>query len=511
MRQPYTSIHLPFNFYFVVMVQTRAQGAAKRGRTPEDQDQDPHTRKRQRRTTYHKSAKGPPIQGKSRKQATEDTRDPCPTLSSRPSAAGDTSGNTAADNIDPNNPIDFWRKEGRWPSQLFEPGMERLLARKRSSSALGRKRSNSASSQTPSDQKPREEKSAPYRDPRYKTLLATKGSFMDEYDQGITEESYTTYSTMLNSKQTIPAESLFRDNLFKQTCRMVEDSNEARVIRDITPLIVPSAEVLATYGATGLKCLVESVNEGWNNSISLTRTRPQPDYSVGFRREAFTEDQLKKLSPFIGDFITGDLSFFMATYYMYFPFLACEVKCGAAALDVADRQNAHSMTMAARAIVELFRLVKRENEVHRQILSFSISHDHRLVRIYGYYPVIDGKETKYYRHPIREFSFTELDGKEKWAAYQFTKNVYDTWMPDHFKRICSAIDQLPSKLDFDVQALSESTGLSQGLENLAASEADSASLLVDGSTKAGQVLTPGTSFSKPGPAKRRKSPIKKIA
>ena len=44
----------------------------------------------------------------------------------------------------------------------------------------------------------------------------------------------------------------------------------------------------------------------------------------------------------------------MATYYMYFPFLTCEVKCGAAALDVADRQNAHSMTLAVRGIVELF-------------------------------------------------------------------------------------------------------------------------------------------------------------
>jgi hypothetical protein len=55
----------------------------------------------------------------------------------------------------------------------------------------------------------------------------------------------------------------------------------------------------------------------------------------------------------------------MATYYMYFPFLTCEVKCGAAALDIADRQNAHSMTLAVRGIVELFRAVKREDEVNR--------------------------------------------------------------------------------------------------------------------------------------------------
>ncbi|CAM6003521.1 unnamed protein product [Sphagnum balticum] len=48
---------------------------------------------------------------------------------------------------------------------------------------------------------------------------------------------------------------------------------------------------------------------------------------------------------------------------MYLPFPTCEVKCGAAALDVADRQNTHSMTLAVRGTVELFRLVKREKEL----------------------------------------------------------------------------------------------------------------------------------------------------
>ncbi|KAL7813248.1 hypothetical protein V8C44DRAFT_349171 [Trichoderma aethiopicum] len=340
--------------------------------------------------------------------------------------------------IDTDDPIEFWRRKGRWPSRLFEPGIERILARKRPSSTLsGRKRANSFSS-TPSDQKPREEKDAQYRDPRYKTLLATKGSFMNESDKGIARESKTAYMTLLTAEQTLPTE------------------NEQRVLRFITPLIVPSAEELAMRG----------MNEGWNNSIPLTGIHPQPDYSVGFRREAFTDAQLEKLSPFVGDFLGGDVSFFMATYYMYFPFLTCEVKCSAAALEVADRQNAHSSTLAARGIVELFRSVKREHELHRQILSFSVSHDNCSVRIYGHYPVIDGThETKYYRHPIHYFFFTALDGKERWTAYRFIKNVYETWAPDHFKRICSAIDQLPTKLDLDVPALSESTGLSQGLES----------------------------------------------
>ena len=120
-----------------------------------------------------------------------------------------------------------------------------------------------------------------------------------------------------------------------------------------------------------------------------------------------------------------DTSFFMATYLMYFPFLTCELKCSAAALDIADRQNAHSITIAVKGIVELFKLVKREKELHREILTFSISHDHRTVRIYGHYLIIKGNETTFYRYPIHTFDFTALDGKEKWMAYKFTKNVYD--------------------------------------------------------------------------------------
>lgn len=237
---------------------------------------------------------------------------------------------------------------------------------------------------------------------------------MRKSELGITDTSKTVCRTLLEAEQTVPEDSLFQDDLFDETCEMIQDRNEAKGIQDIARLIVPSAQSLAIRGAKHLKTLIGSVNEGWDNSIALNKPRPQPDYAVGFKRTAFTEDQLKKIQLFIGGF--SEVSLFMGTYYMYFPFLTCEVKCGAAALDVADRQNVHSMTLAVRSIVELFRLVKREKELHREILAFSISHNHRTVRIYGHYPIIDGSKTTFYRHPIHEFSFTALDGKEKWRA-----------------------------------------------------------------------------------------------
>ncbi len=182
------------------------------------------------------------------------------------------------------------------------------------------------------------------------------------------------------------------------------------------------------------------------------------------------------------------------------------MKCSAAALNIADRQNTHSITLAVQGIVELFHAVKRKDEVNRKILAFSVSHNHQSVQIYSHYPVITRKDTKYYRHPIRNFVFTKLDSKEKWTAYRFTKNVYDTWMPKHFENICSAINQLPSELNFDVPPLSKATGLSQDLGNLMQSDASCASMPDEPGSQLSnaeqQADTPDTSFS--GVAKRRK-------
>ncbi|EXJ77209.1 hypothetical protein A1O3_10367 [Capronia epimyces CBS 606.96] len=313
--------------------------------------------------------------------------------------------------------------------------------------SLRRKQSDSSLTGS-SDQQKREAKSAPYRDTRYTTLLAAKGSYMEKSHLGITDSSLSSCKALLSLEQTAPNDSLFRDDVFEETCRRVQGRNEARIIRSISPYIVPSVEDMAILGAAKLSCLIENVNEAWVGSIPVEGPRPQPDYTVGFGRSAFTDEQLRKLDPLVGSVF--DTSFFVATYRMYFPFLTSEVKCGAAALDTADRQNAHSMTIATRGIVELYKAVKREKEHAREILAFSVSHDYSAVRIYGHYPIIDGSKTTFYRHPIKKFDFTSEEGINKWTAYKFTKNVYDVWMPTHLERICSAIDQLPPNLDFQV-------------------------------------------------------------
>ena len=396
--------------------------------------------------------------------------------------------------------------ESDWLQQLYtrEPfrpmhaftHLQHLFARKKSSSSLGRKKSQS-SFQTPSDQLPREIKSAQYRNPDYAIELENEGSYMYKSTSGITDISRELCRTLLEKEQTIPQDTLFRDDLFDETCRKIQDRNETMVIRDIGLLIIPSAQTLATYGATHLNHLYETTNEGWNSvfSFPLHKTRPQPDFSMGFGWSAFTQEQRNKLKPFVGEPGSKVITYFMATTRMYFPFLTCEVKCGAAALDIADRQNAHSMSVALRALVVLFRSVKREKELDREILTFSISHDHRSVRMYGHYSVIEGDKTTFYRHPIREFSFTEQDGREKWTTLKFVKNVYDHHSSKVHKLICSAIDDLPAGINFD---LSQSASFSQSTPQ--SSQQSNAESVVDEydsqlSFSGSQELTPNTSFT----------------
>ncbi|KAK5344351.1 hypothetical protein LTR61_011878, partial [Exophiala xenobiotica] len=149
--------------------------------------------------------------------------------------------------------ITYWTQTYHWPRGYFnESGeMNHLLARKKSTASLRRKRSDSESgapSSTPSDQKPREEKSAPYQNARYETVLATKDSFMGKYGQGTTNESKRLCEQLLDAQPTVPQDTMFSDEYFEETCEAIRNKNEARVIRDISLLIVPSAEALAIRG-----------------------------------------------------------------------------------------------------------------------------------------------------------------------------------------------------------------------------------------------------------------------
>ncbi|PQE12496.1 phosphatidylserine decarboxylase protein [Rutstroemia sp. NJR-2017a BBW] len=299
---------------------------------------------------------------------------------------------------------------------------------------------------------------------------------MNDHELGITAQSGKLCQQLLNATQEVPQNTLFSDDLlFEKTCRRLKGENETKIVHRISEFIVPSAELLADRGAKHLANIRETANACWTRSGSRSGPRPQPDFGFGFDRDAFNSEQLQRLQPFLGDLL-ADYSLFAVTYQMYFPFLTCEVKCGDGGLDVADRQNAYSQSVILRGLYWLFKVVGREKELHREISGFSISHNDEDVRIWGHYIFIDGTDVKFYRHLISKFVFVPSgEGDQRWKAYKFVKNVYDLWLPDHFKRICSAIDMLPAdsnmeasnlpKTQSDLDFGSMRSGLSQQLAN----------------------------------------------
>jgi len=289
--------------------------------------------------------------------------------------------------------------------------------------------------------------------PKYEEVLEKAGIVMDaNHDQATISDACQQLCNDLLSGEHEPSEhSLFQGDQFWTVLRRVRTRNEPRVFRDITPLIVPSVENLYICGNHHLEHLTEELNAVWTKCTTLAGPQPKPDFVIGLMSSAFTDEEILKLK----SYTTPDRAT-LFTENMYFPFLMCEAKCGDQAINRADRQNAHSGSIAVNAIVQLYRALPPRAEPHcescatsrvmeldKKVLAFSISHDHSMVKIYGHYALIKADKATFYRYPIRSFDFTFLNGKERWIAYNFTRKVYDKFAPMHLEIIRSAIAQLP--------------------------------------------------------------------
>ncbi|KAK5313536.1 hypothetical protein LTR93_010840 [Exophiala xenobiotica] len=267
-----------------------------------------------------------------------------------------------------------------------------------------------------------------YKDVNYPAVLETKGSFMRSSDAGLVKEDKILCEKLLYTHQPRPDHSLF-DDRFDKFQTLIRGRSEARVYLDLHPLLVPSVENLYISGREEFRGLIEGHNDPW------------PDRTYGFKWSNFTESQRRKLhiEPL-------EKSYYTAREDIYFPFLTSEVKCGKQGLDLADRPNAHSMTVALRGIVDVFRKANRASEVHGRALGYSISHDDRSVRIYAHYPEVKGENTSYFRDTIKEVNFGDERGEHRWISHQFTLNVCQIFAPDLLQRLTAVIDELPDPL-----------------------------------------------------------------
>ncbi|KAK5246698.1 hypothetical protein LTR20_007367 [Exophiala xenobiotica] len=343
-------------------------------------------------------------------------------------------------------PSDTGTSIKKWLSSLPGEDFDELKSmslpppkRSRSSDSLGRTLSQSGDGTESTIS--RDRKYSAYKDVNYPVVLETKGSFMRSSGSGLVDEDKILYERLLSTSQTPPSHSLF-DERFDKFHSLIRGRSEARVYLDLHPLLVPSAENLYISGQEEFSGLIEGHNDLWVKAIPFYGPRPQPDHTYGFRWSNFTETQRRKLG-----IEPSEKSYYTAREDIYFPFLVSEVKCGKQGLDLADRPNAHSMTIALRGIVDVYRKAGRAAEVHRRVLGFSMSHDDRSARIYGHYPEIDGESTTYFRDTIRELTFGDGKGKDRWQCYQFTLNVCQNFAPSLLKRLTTVTDELPDPIE----------------------------------------------------------------
>ena len=249
----------------------------------------------------------------------------------------------------------------------------------------------------------------------------------------------------------------------------IQGLNEGRLQRDITPWVVPSAENLFFSGEITPDYIGEEIQADWTRCATMGGTRPKPDYTAGLLRTAFTKEEIGKLQKY-----TSFERPFFFTPNLCFPFLICGAKIGQEGIDKADRQNIHSASIAVGAIIELYKAAfgttypDRMNELYGQVLAFSVSHNHKLVNLYGHFAVLSDDSTrkpKFHRFDIAIFSLTMFDGADRYKAYNFVRNVYEKFAPEHRKRIKDAVASLP--------ALAERTGHSFAASDLALEDTDS--------------------------------------
>ena len=330
---------------------------------------------------------------------------------------------------DDRHPIEHWASTGSWPENFSN------MSQEQSDSSKKRGRGSSYTQSTKDGEVPKAHTRA------FEGHLARHGILMEEQKGRLflSGASKVLCEDFLLVRYEEPPYTQFPLVKFLEVCDRLRTRNEYRVFRDITPLLVPSAELLFVCGHDDLEHIAEEVSTDWTKSDPMGGPKPRPDFAAGIASSAFTEEEISKLK--------NHTAWQRATLFtdnMYFPFLLSEAKCGDQGINRADRQNAQSSSMAVNAIIQLYRVLgdDQASRLSRQILVFSVSHDNERVKIYGHYAVVEGAKTTYYRYPIESFTLNFHEGQGRRRTHDFVREIYHKFYPRHLKRIRSALAEM---------------------------------------------------------------------
>lgn len=342
-------------------------------------------------------------------------------------------------------PISYWASHHTWPKSFTEhnstasSNTNKKRQRKLYSSRSGKDERLRSYSQSRRDGEVPEQYTA-----AYEQHILTKGLNMDLLigEELVSEESKKLCSDLQQITQETIAPTVFPAEAIRKVINYCLNRNEAIVNRDVTSMIIPSITSLYFGGDKSLEHVIDEINADWYEQCILEGPRIRPDLAIGLFSSAFTEEEVEKLKRY-----TSVDNWTQITMHMFFPFLMGEVKCGKESLNIADRQNMHSCSVAVRALLRIeqeadkYRPEKKIASLNRQVLVFSISHDQQDARLYGHYAIIEGDKWTYYRYRIRKFDL--IDNNSLLAIHNFVRNILKSYLPKHLRRLKDSVAALP--------------------------------------------------------------------
>ena len=332
-------------------------------------------------------------------------------------------------------PVAYWVTHDSWPPKFAEqdPKMSDPLAQKRSRS-------------TNYTQSVKDGENPQAHSRRHEEKMEEAGLVIADNPAGIDEACRRLCEGLLSAEPSIVQGMFPQKERLAKVLDRVRYRNEARIVRDVTPVLVPSAELLHIDGFPGLEHATEAINALWEGIATLCGPMPKPDLLIGISPSAFTTEEKEKLKMHHTSHCPNRFP-----ESMYYPFLVCEVKCSDKPIKEAERQAMHSASIAANAIIQLYKKVSRAHELNRKLLTISVAHDNSTVMVFGHFAQITDDRVTFFRHRIYDTNFganfayaiaATHDTRDWQRAYKVAMGIYEHVFPKHLTRIKSAVSQL---------------------------------------------------------------------
>ncbi|KAK3669475.1 hypothetical protein LTR78_010661 [Recurvomyces mirabilis] len=126
-------------------------------------------------------------------------------------------------------------------------------------------------------------------------------------------------------------------------------------------------------------------------------------------------------------------------------------------IEESELQALHGASVAGNTVIELYQKIAAEKELHQRILAFSVSHNQRIVKIFGHFALIDGRKITFHRHRLFEMELVD-DASNQTRPYQIALGIWEHFYPIHLARIR---DVLARQRDRAVDSFTAQLGLEE--------------------------------------------------